>query len=66
MLARFGRLVELQARSIVSETLDAMKELLVARRALVKDRAAALNRDQAELCGNLGDDGLRKAAYRGW
>ena len=46
MLARFGRLVELQARSIVSETLDAMKELLVARRALVKDRAAALNRDQ--------------------
>jgi transposase len=46
MLARFGTLVELQARSIVSETLDAMKELLVARRALVKDRAAALNRDQ--------------------
>ncbi len=46
MLARFGTLVELQARSIVSETLDAMKELLVGRRALVKDRAAALNRDQ--------------------
>ena len=51
MLARFGRLVELQARSIVSETLDAMKELLVARRALVKDRAAALNRT-ARRCSN--------------
>lgn len=46
MLARSSALMELQARPIVSETLDAMKELLAARRALVKDRAAALNRDQ--------------------
>ncbi|MGH6811998.1 MAG: IS110 family transposase [Methylocella sp.] len=46
MLARFGALMELQARPIVSETLDAMKQPLVARRGLVKDRAAAKNRDQ--------------------
>jgi len=46
MLARFGALVELPAQAVVSETLDSMKELLVARRALVKDRTASLSRDQ--------------------
>ena len=44
MLARFGALDELPARPVVSQTLDAMKELLVARRGLVKDRVAAANR----------------------
>lgn len=47
MLARFGALCQLPARPGVSETLADMKELLVARRALVKDRVAALNRAQA-------------------
>ena len=44
MLARFGALIEPPTRAIVSETLDQMRELHVARRALVKDRVAALNR----------------------
>lgn len=46
MLARFAMLIEPPARPIVSATLDEMKELHVARRALVKDRVAALNRDK--------------------
>jgi transposase len=46
MLARFGALCEAPPRAVVSDTLDVMKELLVARRALVKDRVAALNRAQ--------------------
>jgi transposase len=45
MLARFAALHEPPARPVVSATLDAMKELHVARRALVKDRVAARNRD---------------------
>ena len=44
MLARFGALIEPPSRPVVSETLDQMKELHVARRALVKDRVAAANR----------------------
>jgi transposase len=44
MLARFGALIEPPARPIASETLDAMKELHIARRALIKDRVAAQNR----------------------
>lgn len=44
MLARFGALIEPPTRQIVSETLDQMKALLIARRALVKDRVAATNR----------------------
>jgi transposase len=45
MLARFAALLEPPVRPVVSATLDAMKELHVARRALVKDRVAARNRD---------------------
>jgi len=41
MLARFAALLEPPVRAVVSATLDAMKELHVARRALVKDRVAA-------------------------
>lgn len=44
MLARMGAMLELPSRPIVSETLDHMKELHVARLALVKDRTAAKNR----------------------
>lgn len=45
MLARFAALLEPPARPVVSAVLDEMKELHVARRALVKDRTAALNRN---------------------
>ena len=47
MLARFGALIEPPARPAVSETLAEMKELHSARRALIEDRIAALNRAQA-------------------
>lgn len=46
MLARFGALGELQPRPMPSQTLCSMKELLVARRGLVKDRVAATSRNQ--------------------
>jgi transposase len=46
MLARFGALLQPAVRPIVSETLADMKELWVARNALVKDRTAALNRQK--------------------
>ena len=46
MLARFGAMAELPIRPIVSQAIDELKELLLARRALVKDRVAALQRDQ--------------------
>ena len=45
MLARFAALLEPPVRPVASATVDAMKELHVARRALVKDRVAARNRD---------------------
>jgi transposase len=45
MLARFAALLEPPVRPVVSATIDAMKELHGARRALVKDRVAARNRD---------------------
>jgi transposase len=45
MLARMGALLELPSRPIVSDVLDAMKELQVARLGLVKDRTAAKNRE---------------------
>jgi transposase len=45
MLARFAALLEPPVRPVVSATVDAMKELHGARRALVKDRVAARNRD---------------------
>ena len=46
MLARFGALIEPPARAVANETLEQMQELQAARRALVKDRVAALNRAQ--------------------
>ena len=63
MLARFGALDALQTRPIVSQTLSDMKELLVARRGLVKDRVAATNRNhvhRAPLLRRLADQRLRQ------
>jgi transposase len=45
MLARFAALLEPPVRPAVSASLDTMKELHVARRALVKDQVAARNRN---------------------
>ena len=64
MLARFGALDELQPRPVISQTLQTMKELLVARRGLVKDRVAATNRShlhQAPLLKRLAAQRLRPA-----
>ncbi len=44
MLARMGQALELEARPVADETLNRLKELSVARTALVKDRTAARNR----------------------
>jgi len=44
MLARFGELLEPPHSASKSQTLDELDELLMARRALVKDRTAAKNR----------------------
>ena len=63
MLARFGALDTLQTRPVVSQTLSDMKELLVARRGLVKDRVAATNRNhvhRAPLLKRLADQRLRQ------
>jgi transposase len=46
MLARFGALIQPAIRPVLSPTLDAMKELTLARQALIKDRTAALNRSK--------------------
>jgi transposase len=48
MLARFGALDELQTRPMLSQTIRDMKDLLVARRGLVKDRVAASNRNHLQ------------------
>jgi transposase len=45
MLARYGALIEPPVRPMVSQALDEMKELHVARRSLVKDRVAIQNRE---------------------
>jgi transposase len=45
MLARLAAMLEPPVRPVISARLDEMKELHVARRALVKDRTAARNRD---------------------
>ena len=65
MLARFGALDALQVRPMVSQTLSDMKELLAARRGLVKDRVAASNRNhthRAPLLKRLADQRLRQVA----
>ena len=53
MLARFGALAGLPARPAISQAIDDLRELLVARRALVKDRTAALNRQKLLRSGLL-------------
>lgn len=63
MLARFGALDALQTRPVVSQAISTMKELLVARRALVKDRVAAANRNhvhRAPLLKRLASQRLRQ------
>jgi len=63
ILARFGALDALQTRPVISQTLSDMKELLVARRGLVKDRVAANNRNyvhRAPLLKRLADQRLRQ------
>ncbi|MHA6721190.1 IS110 family transposase [Sphingomonas sp. RS6] len=47
MLARMGALLALPVRPITSQVIDEMKELHIARLALVKDRTAARNREHA-------------------
>lgn len=46
LLARMGEALDLEERPIPDEQLLALRELLGARRALVKDRTAASNRDK--------------------
>lgn len=63
MLARFGALDVLQTRPVISQTLSDMKELLVARRGLVRDRVAATNRNHVHrlpLLKRLSDQRLRQ------
>ncbi len=47
MLARMGEVLDLQPRPCVSQTIAELKELHLARAALVKDRTAAKNRAKA-------------------
>lgn len=47
MLARMGALLTPPVRPITAQAIDEMKELHIARLALVKDRTAAKNRDHA-------------------
>lgn len=60
MLARLAALLEPQVRPVISAGLDEMKELHVARRALVKDRTAAMNRNHTRRSALL----KRQAAQR--
>lgn len=46
MLARFGAVMEPECRPLRSQILDQLAELVAARRALVKDRSATLNRQK--------------------
>ena len=46
MLARTGMLLEPDVRPIISETLDKLRDLSLARQALIKDRTAAKNRQK--------------------
>ncbi|WP_428393252.1 IS110 family transposase [Lichenicoccus sp.] len=59
MLARFGASLEPPVRPIISATLDQMRQLHVARSALVKDRTATQNRQK-----NLGLALLKRQAAR--
>src|ERR1700733_9026053 len=44
MLARMGAVLDLEPRAPASKTVEALRELVNARDALIKDRVAALNR----------------------
>ena len=46
MLARMGAVLDLDAQTSRTETLQALKDLMTARRALIKDRTAALTRQK--------------------
>jgi transposase len=63
MLARFGALIEPPARPVVSDILAEMKELQVARRALIEDRTAALNRAQAHQSALLKRQGAARLRH---
>jgi transposase len=60
MLARLGAVLEPPVRPVISAELDEMRELHIARQALVKDRVAAMNRDHIRRCPLL----KRQAAQR--
>jgi transposase len=60
MLARLAALLEPPVRPVISARLDEMKELHIARRALVKDRTAAKNREHTRRSALL----KRQAAQR--
>ena len=60
MLARLAAMLEPPIRPVISAGLDEMKELHVARRALVKDRTAAMNREHTRRSALL----KRQAAQR--
>lgn len=47
MLARLGFMLEPASRAVISETLDALRQLHLARTALVRDRVAAQNRSHS-------------------
>jgi transposase len=67
LLARFSALLEPPTRPVLSPTLDVMKELLVARQALIKDRTAALNRQKvvrSPLLRRQLDQRLRQIAHQ--
>jgi len=53
MLARMGMLLEPDTRLIISETLDQLRDLSLARQALIKDRTAAKNRQKVLRIGLL-------------
>jgi transposase len=46
MLARMGAVLDLEARTSRTESLQSLKDLMTARRALIKDRTAALSRQK--------------------
>ena len=65
ILARMGALLELQARPARSEILLELKELYVAREALVKDRTAARNRGKVLTLVCASPGGRRRRALAG-
>ena len=60
MLARMSRALDLEPSAPASQTVEAMKELVNARDALVKDRVAALNREAIAVSPLI----KRQLAYR--